>query len=535
MTEIFKYESPKWFNLDTAKLLDIYDDETFQQSSCFKNDNNIKYKIYKTNKNGNFEFEKNTSQETIYNKTYDELTKKYNKKIESEQNETKKKTLITKLQKKINEINTVTRVKQIPVNFNDKQKNIIQEWILECKKVYNYCIDKLDTDNKYFNKGYKAIKANLLSEIYGNSDKPVPYDVVSDEIRIMTSNLKSCFTNLKNKNIKKFKLGKKKMKKGNYSLLIPSKSIQQNSIFKNILGKIENFDINFDITHDSRLFYNNYENTYILMIPCDVKCKIIKNRESICSIDPGEKKFIEFVGEKSHGFIGKNMRKILLKIRNRISKLQKILSKNKNKKGDKIKNKKQIKGKIKKMYKKIKNIVKELHNQTADYLCKNYEKILIPKFETQKMIRKKTFKDHKKEVINKGKNHEERKKIAKEFTKKCRLSKKVKYVLNTLSHFSFRQHLLNKAQEYGCEVKVVTEEYTSMTCSKCGHLSSVYENRIKKCENCDKLIDRDLNGAINILHKNISVFKHKAIKPKATCVPKSVKTLKKCIINDIIV
>ena len=108
-------------------------------------------------------------------------------------------------------------------------------------------------------------------------------------------------------------------------------------------------------------------------------------------------------------------------------------------------------------------------------------------------------------------------------------------MLNTLSHYSFKQRLLNKAQEYGCQVKIITEEYTSMTCSKCGHMSSVYNNRIKECSNCKHMIDRDLNGAINILHKNISVFKYEAIKPMVSCVPKKVKSLKKCIVKEIIV
>ena len=82
-----------------------------------------------------------------------------------------------------------------------------------------------------------------------------------------------------------------------------------------------------------------------------------------------------------------------------------------------------------------------------------------------------------------------------------RLSKRVKYVLNSLSHYKFRQHLANKCREYGCEMIIVTEEYTSMTCTKCGKISNKCRSRIKECENCRYKINRDVNGARNILIK----------------------------------
>ena len=165
--------------------------------------------------------------------------------------------------------------------------------------------------------------------------------------------------------------------------------------------------------------------------------------------------------------------------------------------------------------------MKELHNVTANYLCKNYDKILIPKFETQQMIKrkKKTFKEYKQSKIDEGITIPEKKVNARKFTKQCRLNANVKYVLNTLSHYSFRQHLATKSVEYGCIMKVVTEEYTSCTCTKCGHMSNIYERRMKECENCKYKIDRDLNGSRNILLKNLDVFKYEAIKPTATYTP----------------
>ena len=63
-----------------------------------------------------------------------------------------------------------------------------------------------------------------------------------------------------------------------------------------------------------------------------------------------------------------------------------ILSKNKNKSGEKIRNRNKLKKRIQKYYRNIQNYVKELRNKTALYLCRNYERIIIPEFKTQNMI-----------------------------------------------------------------------------------------------------------------------------------------------------
>jgi transposase len=495
MSNNIKYNSPKWFNSYTAKLLDNFNQ---YDKSNFKQDINIKAKIMKTCTLPKFNMETPLS----INKQVDNIFRDWSN----------NKSSLNTTFKKFSKLNTVIRVKnKYILDLNIEQKATIQSWIVECKKLYNICLDKQNQDNTLFNKGYKSIKKGIFDDVYQDFKKPAPYDVLTDEIRVFDSNLKSCRTNYKNGYINQFTLKPKSFKNENYSLLIPYKSIFKNGIFKNILGEINNFSLDTLPSHDSRLYYNARNNTYSLNIPEDTKIKKLDNRESVCAIDPGEKNFIAFYGSQSFGYIGKDIRIPLLRIRNRISKYQKILSKNINKNGKSIKNKKSLKSKIKKLYQRSKNIVKELHNQSANFLCKNYDNILIPKFETQKMIRtKKSFKEYKNDFINQGQSYEEKKKKAKEFTKNCRLSKSVKYVLNNLSHYSFRQHLLNKSQEHGCECNVVTEEFTSKTCSFCGHISDTYEKRLKICNHCNITIDRDLNGAKNILIKNTKIIGYNA-------------------------
>ena len=400
-----EYKTQKWFNIKTSNLLN---NTEYHEIDFQKNDKNINVNIFKTDIQPKFMIIPEKELTTADNIKM--LTEYLKTNLKKTKNKTEEKILITRIIKKSNEFDTVIRTKKLYLDLNDKQKSIIKNWIHHCKDLYNICIDKHTADSTFFNKGYKTIKKKLFNSIYKKSKKPVPYDILTDEVRVFCSNLKSCFTNIRNKNITHFKIKKKLKLKTNYSLLIPYKSIQKTGFYKTLFGKIKNFDLYELPTHDCRLFYNYRNDTFSLNIPTNIYVKKIINRESICAIDPGEKKFISFYGSQSYGSIGDDIRIPLLKIRNKIKRYQKVLNKGLNNAGNDIKNKNQIKTKIRKLYKKSKNIVKELHNQSANYLCKNYDNILIPKFETQKMISsKEEFKKYKLEFINNGTTNEERK------------------------------------------------------------------------------------------------------------------------------
>ena len=227
------------------------------------------------------------------------------------------------------------------------------------------------------------------------------------------------------------------------------------------------------------------------------------------ALDPGEKVFMTYYSPQECGKIGNDIRVPILKEETRVRKLQRILSKGKNKEGKRLKHKKAIKKKIQTVYRRIQNKVKELHNQTANYLTDHFNEIWIPPFETKRMVRN---------------EHQESKILCKENKKKCKslkekiqvrrrwkLNGRVKFVLLQLSHYKFRQHLEKKCLEKGCQMKVVDESYTSMCCGGCGCKSNQYDNRIKKCV-CGTRIDRDLNGSRNILIKTIAENKIKASK-----------------------
>jgi len=73
---------------------------------------------------------------------------------------------------------------------------------------------------------------------------------------------------------------------------------------------------------------------------------------------------------------------------------------------------------------------------------------------------------------------------------------------NFWSYSSIIKRIKNVAQEYGIKVKLVDEENTSKTCSLCEeiHENGRIERGLFKCPHAGKVINADLNGAINILH-----------------------------------
>ena len=518
-------------------------------TNYFFNDLVLNNLIFEKNKEINIADEENKINDNCQKQTKKiNDNNKYSYKIK----QIKIKTLNTKKNKAIKNINCSTKTLKIKICPDDEQKIILNNWFNECIKVYDFCIEKYNFDKSYFIKMDRSDKVKIFKDLYGNNEKNAPYAILSDEVRIFFSNLKSCKTNLKNKNIKHFELKSKDISKS-HSIFLPKTSIKNNGFYmrqlKNMKG-MNNLNLNLNNIGDSRLIHDKKNKEYYLSIPYYKKNIKINNKIRVTAVDPGEKIFISYCSEINYGHIGKNIRNKILLIEKKIRRYQRILSNKKNdykeingkrlrdhkmikikskyhKKGKKLnnkklrnnsilKNKKHIKTKIRRCYKKIKNIVKELHNKAALYLVKNYDKILLPKFETQPMVRNKKYNKDYFDKLKITKGEEECKKELKKVYKQRKLNGRVKFVLNNLSHYKFKMHLLNKCKEYGSELIEVTEEYTSKTCTNCGIQSMNYsKERIKQCQ-CGCQIDRDINGARNILIKNIK----KVVKPWGTIHPK---------------
>ena len=58
----------------------------------------------------------------------------------------------------------------------------------------------------------------------------------------------------------------------------------------------------------------------------------------------------------------------------------------------------------------------------------------------------------------------------------------------------------HKARMYKRNLKTVSEAYTTKTCGHCGSIhKTIGSNKVYNCNNCSTRIDRDINGARNIL------------------------------------
>ena len=126
------------------------------------------------------------------------------------------------------------------------------------------------------------------------------------------------------------------------------------------------------------------------------------------------------------------------------------------------------------LWRKIKNLVSEMHWKSIHYLVSNYDIIYLPDFRVSEMIRSK------------------------------KLSRQTKRVMCMFSFYSFKEKLEYKCKMYNKELIICDESFTSKTCTCCGKLNyNLGSSEVFVCEECDMIIDRDVNGARNILIKQL--------------------------------
>lgn len=129
------------------------------------------------------------------------------------------------------------------------------------------------------------------------------------------------------------------------------------------------------------------------------------------------------------------------------------------------------------MREKIQNLINEAHKQVACYLTQNYGTIFLPTFETSQMVQK-------------GKR---------------KIRSKIARAMLTWAHYRFKLFLKQKAHLNSCTVVDVTEEYTSKTCTHCGHIHQKLGGaKTFKCPSCGHTLPRDMNGALGIMLKALS-------------------------------
>ena len=126
------------------------------------------------------------------------------------------------------------------------------------------------------------------------------------------------------------------------------------------------------------------------------------------------------------------------------------------------------------LIRRIKNLVKEVHNKTTLFLLQNFRNIILPSFDVSQMV-KKNARKIKKNTVRK---------------------------MLTWSHYKLKQSIIENSPRFGCNVYIRSEEYTTKTCGNCLELRNIGGAKTYRCIHCKAVLDRDLNGARNVFMKN---------------------------------
>jgi putative transposase len=419
--------------------------------------------------------------------------------------------------KKTGKIENIIKSNKIKLYFNSNQKSFIKRLYGAYRYFYNRTISYINNYNKLTKSTFYHIKYNdestkininlkeiknpftfytirdLIKNNYPSWLKEfnVPSHLIDKAINEATDNYDKCLQKINKKQIFYFKLEHKTKKDKMQTMNIELSMIhsQTNSLFYNLSENSKNKYVFRNIKSsckfskyknicDSSITYNQRLNEFYLNINYeDVKLpnKEILNNKKIGSIDPGIKTFTTIYSDNSIDKIGIGIREKIEKICRDID----ILTSKQNKKDDKkykynYQKRRSLRKALHRKIKYLDNLKTEMHNKTIKFLCDNYGKIIIPPFETQKMV------------------------------SESKIDNRTSRSLMNLSYYKFLRKLKNRCKEYDIELAIRPEYYTSKTCTRCGNIKKDLKNAdIYKCNICNLHIDRDTNGARNIMLRNI--------------------------------
>ena len=251
---------------------------------------------------------------------------------------------------------------------------------------------------------------------------------------------------------------------------IPTMDVEYEKKQKN--GKRKSFVREESWNLETQLVYD--KKRWFAVFPIEFKPES-SNSQSMIALDPGVRSFLTgFDGEKFIDIGNRDITRIF-----RLGQhIDKLISTKSTLKGRLNKHKRQrIQRKIGNLLVRIRNLIDEVHKKVAKWLTTEYRIIFLPTFETSQMV---------------AKSGERKRKIR---------TKTVRQMLSW-SHYRFKQTLKFQALKRGATVIDVTEEYTSKTCTRCGHIHQKLGGREHfKCPHCGHSMPRDWNGALGIFFK----------------------------------
>ncbi len=120
----------------------------------------------------------------------------------------------------------------------------------------------------------------------------------------------------------------------------------------------------------------------------------------------------------------------------------------------------------------IRNMVDDLHNKSIKHLVTHYSTVILGALDVRSILKQ---------------------------TGRNALSSSNKRLLCTLRHYDLKTKLERKCAEHNVRYILQPEQWTSKTCCNCGWIHRDLRGRkFFMCEDCGLVVDRDVNGAINI-------------------------------------
>lgn len=417
--------------------------------------------------------------------------------------------------------NVATQVtRKVRIYPNQIQKTLFNKCFNAHRYFYNKAIEQfnINYNNKLKADSFITVRNKVLINEADLSEennnlwmKEIPYDTRQLAVKVAVSSRNAAISNLRNGNIDHFKMRFLSKKTSNNIFYINKRALVNGHLFKQKLYEmVDKFGKNGkklktkqkidhsllvskkikkskakeldDILQSSAgdfAIKQELDGKYYALIVVTPTDKVLERSNNICALDPGVRTFQTMYSENSIGEFGYDTSKVLYNIYRRIDKLTSVLNKNDITYPLNSKKRYKLNKRCALLRTKIKNIANDLHWKTSDYLTKNFDVILLPIFSSKKMA-----------------NHNNRK-----------IGKTTTRLLLGLSHYSFQQKLIYKANQRGKKVILCKEHYTTKCCGKCGALNeNIGGKKIFHCKSCDLEMDRDIHAARNILLRGLTIY-----------------------------
>ena len=401
------------------------------------------------------------------------------------------------------------KVRKIRLFPDKEQKPILNQWFGTARWTYNQVLARMKEDWKKYKRAIRVLekgevqfdrkelqaeyipdrgrlRAGFINNVlFKDTDKAWVINTpsaVRDEAMIdVLKAYKSNFSKLENNPEHRFSLKFRSKHAESQSIVIHSRHWKSAGIFhpkrwtKEPLRAAEPLPDN--LMYDTRMVRDRLGRFYLCQILPLQEVKVDQPREKIIALDPGVRTFM--TGYSPEGSVmewGKGDMQRIVRLCRAHDKIQSRLARKEGRHRTRYRMRRKVMPRIRR---KIRNLVDEVHKKLTKWLVSNYETILLPKFETSQMVTR----------------------------AKRRIGSKTARQMLTWSHYRFQQRLLNKTREYrGSHVIVCDEAYTSKTCGHCGRLhEKLGGSKTFRCPHCGVTMDRDMNGARNILLRYLTL------------------------------